>query len=210
MRARQIAYGRWEPWADAAPVREHVRELRRLGASYQAIASAAGVSPVTVHNLLNGCRARQRPQPQLIGSVQARRLLAVTAPAVWRERRNACGTCHRLRALVALGHPPATLASELGISQQRMQRLLCGQTGTVNIALHTSVCRLYSRMWNHLPAEHGRREHAAANAARRRAQAANWPPPMALDDDRIDDPAYRPRAGWRQALGSAATTRHGI
>jgi len=29
--------------------------------------------------------------------------------------------------------------------------------------------------------------------ARRRAEGHGWPPPMGLDDNRIDDPAYRPR-----------------
>ena len=53
-RAGQIAYGRWEPWADAGPVRDHVRRLRQGGASYSAIASAAGVSAMTVHHLVNG------------------------------------------------------------------------------------------------------------------------------------------------------------
>src|ERR1022692_1159693 len=53
-RSRQIAYGRWEPWADAGPVREHVRQLRRAGGSYQAIAQAAGVATMTVYRLVHG------------------------------------------------------------------------------------------------------------------------------------------------------------
>src|SRR5215472_17265835 len=55
-RTRQIAYGRWEPWADAEPVRQHVRKLCHGGATYRAIARAAGVSPMTVHHLVNGHR----------------------------------------------------------------------------------------------------------------------------------------------------------
>ena len=60
-RSRQIAYGQWEPWADAAPVREHVLALRQAGASYEAIARAAGVATMTVHRLLHGER-RERPR----------------------------------------------------------------------------------------------------------------------------------------------------
>jgi len=180
-------------------VRAHILQLRLSGASYRAIAHAAGVSPMTVHNLVNGCQPRKQPPPQRIGSGQARGLLAVTPEAAGADRRSASGSRRRLQALVALGHSPAGLAGQLGISQPRMRRLLHGQTRSVSTATHATVCRLYSRMWNQLPAERTNRERSAADAARHLAETATWPPPMALDDDRIDDPAYRPRAAWRRA-----------
>ena len=77
-RSRQIAYGQWEPWADAAPVREHVLALRQAGASYEAIARAAGVATMTVHRLLHGERANGRGVPGRIRAAPAERLLAVT------------------------------------------------------------------------------------------------------------------------------------
>lgn len=200
-RARQIAYGRWQPWADAAPVRDHVRELRRHGASYQAIARAAGVSPMTVHHLLNGRSAAAGRLPHRMRSGQASQLLAVTLPGVPGCRREACGARRRLQGLVALGHCPAGLARQAGITPPRMRRLLAGQTRRVTPALHAAIAGLYDQMWNQLPPEQTRREQVIAGAARNRARAAGWPPPMALDDDRIDDPAYRPRTGWRRAAG---------
>ena len=63
-RNREIAYGRWQPWASATPVRDHVRLLRASGLSYQAIARAAGVSPMTVRRLLHGQPSRQRDIPR--------------------------------------------------------------------------------------------------------------------------------------------------
>ncbi|MGI8447111.1 MAG: helix-turn-helix domain-containing protein, partial [Streptosporangiaceae bacterium] len=78
-RARQIAYGRWEPWARAAPVREHVRALRQTGASYRAIGQAAGVSPMTVHRVLHGDPPEPRVPPERLHVREARCLLAVTA-----------------------------------------------------------------------------------------------------------------------------------
>jgi len=179
-----------------------VLRLRLGGASYRAIACAAGVSPMTVHNLVNGCQARKQPAPRRIGSAQARRLLAVTPEGAGAERRSACGSRRRLQALVALGHSPACLASQLGISQPCMRRLVYGQTRSVSSTTHAMVSAVYRQMWNQLPAERTRRERAAADAARQLAATANWPPPMALDDDRIDDPAYRSCAGWRRAHGS--------
>lgn len=200
-RARQIAYGRWQPWADAAPVRDHVRALRRHGVSYAAIAQAAGVSPMTVHHLLNGRSSLTGQIPHRVGSAQASRLLAVSPPAVAAGRRDACGARRRLQGLVALGQCPADLARQAGITSPRMRRLLAGQTRRVSPALHAAVADLYDQVWNRLPPERTRREQAIADAARRRAEAAGWPPPMALEDDRIDDPAYRPRTAWRRAAG---------
>src|SRR5437868_1070215 len=54
-RARAIAQGTWQPLAaDPEAVRDHVRQLRWSGASYQAIGEAAGVSAMAVHALING------------------------------------------------------------------------------------------------------------------------------------------------------------
>jgi transcriptional regulator with XRE-family HTH domain len=178
-----------------------VRALRRHGASYAAIAQAAGVSPMTVHHLLNGHSSQTGQIPHRVGSSQASRLLAVSPPAVTAGRRDACGARRRLQGLVALGHCPADLARQAGITSPRMRRLLAGQTRRVSPALHAAIADLYDQMWNRLPPERTRREQAIADAARRRAEAAGWPPPMALQDDKIDDPAYRPRTAWRRAAG---------
>jgi DNA-binding CsgD family transcriptional regulator len=207
-RARQIAYGRWHPWADAAPVRDHVRQLRQAGASYRAIADAADVSPSTVRNLITGCQRQSRQVPNRIGAAQAQRLLAIR-PATCGRRRNACGSRRRLQALVALGHSPAELARQLAISQPRLHRLLHGETQRVSTDIRRSVNGLYGRLWNQQPSERTRRQRTAAEAARHHAKSARWPPPMALDDDKIDDPAYRPKAAWRQAMLATRIRRPG-
>lgn len=209
-RSRLIAYGQWRPWADAGPVRDHVLALRRRGVSYRAIGCAAGVSAMTVHHLVNGCPGRQAPVPDRIRSGPALRLLAVGADAACTGRADACGSRRRLRALVALGHPPAALAGRAGISASRMRRLLDGQTRTVDAELAARVRALYEHLWNQLPAEGGGRQRAAVQAARRRAAAGNWPPPMGLDDDRLDDPDYRTRTAWRKAAGYPQGTDLGM
>jgi hypothetical protein len=198
-RSRQIAYGRWQPWADAGPVREHVQRLRRAGASYDAIARAAGVSVMTVHRLLHGRPSNSRPAPERIRSAQAHRLLAVAPGGMCTGRRNVAGSRCRLRALVAIGHGPAVLASQLGVPPHQVHRILGGETRTVSPATDAAVRVAYARLWNQPPDGRTGRDRATAAAARRRAEREGWPPPMALDDDRIDDPSYRPRARWRPA-----------
>lgn len=210
-RARQIAYGRWDPWADAAAVRGHVRGLRAAGGSYEAIAAAAGVSPMTVHRVLRGKqrtadqgRAAQRTSGRISASA-AQRLLAVTPAMVAQvaARRDASGTRRRLQALVAVGHPRATLAHRLGIPPRTVTRIVRGTTATVSPDLHAAICALYERLWDVAPPGRTLAERKAAGAARTLAAGHGWPTPMGLDDERIDDPGYRPRVRWRPAVGVA-------
>lgn len=205
-RARQMAYGRWEPWTDAGPVREHVRGLRQAGASHQTIAQAAGVAAMTVHRLLHGEPATGRPVPARIRAAHAERLLAVTGAAVRdaAARRDAAGARRRLRALIAMGHPAVSLARMLDVSPRVIWGIVRGTTATVSRDMHAGVSVLYEKTWNLRPLERSGAEQRAAGAARRRAALQGWPAPMGLDDDQIDDPAYRPRAQWRPAIGTGA------
>ncbi len=203
-RARQIAYGRWQPWADAARVREHVRQLRRAGASHQAIARAAGVATMTVYRLQYDEPALNRSAPVVLRTQHAERLLAVTAAAIADAtgRRDATGARRRLRALIAMGHPAASLARYLGTPPRTAWDLVRGRTITVTQDLHTAVCVLYEQMWDLRPPERTGAERRAAAAARTRAARNGWPAPMGLDDDQVDDPAYQPRAQWHPATGT--------
>jgi hypothetical protein len=201
-RARQIAYGRWQPWAQTAdPVRQHVRRLRRAGASYRAVARAAGVSPMTVCRL---CRdGPPRGRVTRVHAAHARRLLAVTPGALRQAsaRRDAVGARRRLRALTAMGHPAVSLARRLDVPPSAVRAVIGGQAATVTAAMDVAVCELYEQIWDLRPFERTSAERRAAVTARTRAERHGWPPPMGLDDDRIDDPGYQPRTGWHPATG---------
>ncbi len=180
-RAQQIAYGRWRPWADATSVSDHLRTLRTAGASYQSIARVAGVSPMTVHRQLHGERANSH---SVNGRVRA-------APAA--------------QALIAIGHPSISLARRLGLTASTVSRIVRGATATVTPATHAAICDLYAQTWESPPPGRTPAECRAAAAARARAAGNGWPTPMGLDDDRIDDPTYRPRTRWRVATHTART-----
>jgi DNA-binding CsgD family transcriptional regulator len=214
-RSRRIAYNQWQPWADADAVRRHVRRLRAAGFSYQAIASAAGVSPMTVHRHSHAGRhpshrARgSRPVPGRIRAGAARRLLAVTPATVEQAapRRDATGTRRRLQALIAVGYPTAWLAHRLDVTPRTITGIISGTTATVTPGLHTAVTGLYNHLWDTCPPEDTAAERNAAAAARALAAHRGWPTPMGLDDDRIDDPAYRPRTHWKPTVGAAVTSQ---
>jgi hypothetical protein len=218
-RARPSAYGRWQPWAETSDlVREHVRRLRRAGASYRAVARAAGVSPMTVCRL--GCGDPARGRVTRIHAVQAWRLLAVTPGALQRAsaRRDATGARRRLRALTAMGHPAVSLAHRLDVPPSTVRAVIGGRSATVTAAMHAAVCELYEQIWDLRPFERTSAERRAAAAARTRAACHGWPPPMGLDDNRLDDPGYEPRTRWHPGTGTGvaparvfhrASPRHG-
>jgi AcrR family transcriptional regulator len=192
-----------------------VRHLRTTGVSYEAIAAAAGVSPMTVHRALHGKRrtgdrgSRGRLPSARVSARAAQRLLAVTPAMVAQvaARRDAVGTRRRLQALIAVGYPPATLAHRLGIAPRAVTRIVHGTTATVSPGLHAAVCDLFDQLWDVAALERTPGECKTAAAARALAASHGWPAPMGLDDSRIDDPAYRPRAHWRPTVGGGGS-RH--
>src|SRR6478752_7987021 len=62
-RTAAIASGRWNPYADAQPVREHLERLRQEGLGIERIARLANVSRGTVRRLLSyPSEPGERPQ----------------------------------------------------------------------------------------------------------------------------------------------------
>jgi hypothetical protein len=196
-RARAVAYGTWQPFAtDPEPVREHVRQLRDSGASYQAIATAAGVSAMAVHALVNSGGHMK------VDTAEA--LMRLTSSSLNLGRVPALGTTRRIRALVAMGHTQARISQALGCHPDMVKRLAHGTLATVAADLRADTERLYEAWWDKRPPEHTRAERTAAEAARRRAQRAGWCTGAALDDERISDPSYLPQASWRRAEGTGS------
>jgi hypothetical protein len=201
-RARQVAYGRWRPWAQNPDlVRAHVNQLRQGGASYRALARAGGVSPMTVLRLQRGVGSRAGAAPTRVRADHAQRLLVITADSLVEGRRDATGTRRRLRALTAVGHPAVSLACRLDVPSRVVWDIVRGRAASVTPAMHAAVRDLYDQIWDLRPPERTRADRRAAAAARTRAARHGWPAPMGLDDDRIDDPSYDPRTGWRPGTG---------
>jgi hypothetical protein len=119
-----------------------------------------------------------------------------------RDRLDAGGTRLRLRALHVMGHGSARIARALGVREETIQRLVRGDARTISPPLRDAVSGLYDAWWDKRAPERTRAERAAAVRARRRAAAGNWCAAAALNDDQLDTPGYRPRAGYRPATGT--------
>lgn len=199
-RNRQLAYGTWDSGrTDAAPVREHLAMLMANGVSDRSIAKASTVARSTLRKIIDGQNGR-------VLKVTAEKILSVQ-PGIDALgdgcQVDSTGTVRRLQALVAIGWPQSRIADQVGIGSGNFQTLL--KSPTVRVRTAKKVSDLYDCLWDKTPAATSSFERAAITRARDAAAARGWLPPMAWDDDTIDDPTATPDMGEkvtrRDALG---------
>jgi hypothetical protein len=188
---RAQAFGRWRPFVDAAPVREHIRALRASGIGVEQIAMLTDIS--TSH-------VRELAEPGRDGNPGVRRVRPETAHQVLRIRVDqanraprshvvATGTRRRLQALIAVGWPHDELATRLGRSSAGLRRSMLSDSVTVQTAQDVSA--LYEQLWNRRPPLSTDAQRASADAARVFAAERGWLPPLAWDDiDSDSDPRH--------------------
>jgi hypothetical protein len=201
-----MAYGTWQPFVDAEPVRAHVRALGEFGIGWIRAAKLAGVATGTVSKLLYGDRPRNLAPTKRMRPNVARALLAVEptlgnmGPVV---PVDGAGTRRRLQALVAAGWPQSELARRLGMDRGNFGKTIVSDM--VRVATVRAVIALYDELWRTDPREHGvpaRWYDVARATAARNA----WAPVGAWDDDTIDDPAAFP--DWTGHCGTPDGPRH--
>ncbi|MFI9154543.1 hypothetical protein [Streptomyces sp. NPDC053367] len=195
-RNRLVAYGRWQPFVDADPVRQHIAMLRSYGIGWQRVYRLAGVAAGCVSRILYGAPHEGRGPTKRVRTTTADKILAVKpsfdhlAPMA---RVDGTGTRRRLQALIANGWPQLRLGEEMGIKHHR---LIWDHVRQDVVAADTArrVKDMYERLWNADPIAHGVSPRYAAES-KRRAAANGWVPPAAWDDDYIDSPAAVPDVG---------------
>jgi hypothetical protein len=188
---RAQTFGRWRPFVDAAPVREHLRALRAAGIGIEQIAMLAGISTSHVRELADpgtdGHPGIRRVRPET-----AQRVLRIQIHHANRAPRShvgATGTRRRLQALIAVGWPHDELAARLGRSSAGLRRSMRSESVTSETA--QDVSDLYEKLWNLRPPQSTDDQRAAADAARAFAAERGWLPPLAWDDIDIDpDPRH--------------------
>lgn len=194
-RRRAILYGRYETGrVPAEPVREHIHFLMNNGVSYKQLAKVSGLSTSTVSAIIYGRHER--------GHAPYRRVSARTAAAILAVRPimdnmadgallDPAGTMRRLQALVRIGWSQSKLCERLGVLPSNGTALFAGR-GYVTVKRAKAVRALYEELWDQPRRPNEWRERIATNRSINRATALGWLPPMAWDDDTIDDPATEP------------------
>lgn len=176
---------------DAEPVRAHIESLRAAGMGWKRVAIAAGVSNGAMSKLLYGAAGGQPSRS--VRTTTAARILAVKPDLAEHAVIDATGTRRRIQALVARGWSIPAVGRELGVNASNMHALL--HRSQVIAATAAAVRDLYDRMWDAAPREDTWHARSAATRARLYAARHGWAPPMAWDDDAIDDPDASPAVG---------------
>lgn len=176
-------YGTYDKYVDAKEVRNQLLVLLGSGLSLAQIARATGISRQGLGRILAGHTTRAlRTSAEKIRAVPADPLVAggpdLKVPAV--------GAVRRLQALGAIGYTMVDLAGRLGVDRINIDRYLRGRWRRMPHKFHADVCALYEQLWNR-PVDNHR--------AKSMASAKGWAPPMAWDDDTIDDPSAVPELG---------------
>ncbi|RFU20592.1 helix-turn-helix domain-containing protein [Geodermatophilus marinus] len=191
---RAQTFGRWRPFVDAAPVREHLRALRAAGIGVEQIAMLAGLSTSHVRELANpgrdGNPGIRRVRPET--AHQVLRVRVDEANRAPRSHVGATGTRRRLQALIAIGWPHDELAARLGRNSAGLRRSMLSDAVTARTA--QDVTALYEQLWNLRPPHSTDDQRAAADAARAFAAERGWLPPLAWDDiDTDPEPQHHAR-----------------
>lgn len=203
--AKRVAYRTatgTHTYVDAGHARRHVQQLLSTLTVGQ-IQQRSGVNRTTIRVLLGVFPGR--PESKRITRTTHAALLAVRPARIgpetsgWVDRS---GTQRRLRALIALGWTARHLTRTLHMSTRTMG-LLTADTGTaVRASTRTAVAALYDDLALTIPAP-----SRSTTVAKRIARRNGWVPPLAWDDDTIDDPQATPDLGqqvdepaWQRVL----------
>lgn len=76
-RAMQRPDEKWEPFVDAAPAREYLRDLQKYGIGPVTVAALSGVSHGSITRILYGDRSAGRPPSRRIRPETERRILGI-------------------------------------------------------------------------------------------------------------------------------------
>lgn len=166
--------------ADAAQA--HVQDLQRHGATLCGIAEVAGVNKHLLSQLHRGLKAGVRRSTEAA-------ILAVTPESVLARPKGAglvpnIGGRRRIQALMAMGWRHQDLTPLLGIDSGNVLHQQ-GEWFTKN--KHDAIKKLYDQLWN--------QRGPATAVSINRVIKAGYAPPLAWDDESIDDPAAVPNFG---------------
>lgn len=180
-------------YVDADLARTHVRRLLTVLTVGQ-VEQRSGVHRTAIR-LLVGDWPGKPPSRRISGKTHAA-LMAVRPTRVGSEESglvDATGTRRRLQALIALGWPANQLGRMIGASSCTVPRITNGDDVLVLVATRAAVMALYDDLSLTVPPE-GRIRTLSRGIARRKG----WVPPLAWDDDTIDDPSASPEGYERK------------
>lgn len=169
----------------AGEIRKHIKSLNEAGWSYRRIARASGVSLANLFLI----RKRETVRADTAAKLYSVPLDGSSTLTVKTGCVPAIGSARRIRALNAIGYSLVNISREVGITAEWLSELTTGKVEWVRIDNALSLAAAFDRL-QLTPAPPSR----GATYARNRAARRGWPPPLAWDEDTIDNPTAEPQA----------------
>lgn len=159
-------------YRDAGPAREHIKALRGLGWTWEAIADAANLSTFVAHRINNGTTKHVWPESETA-------ILSVPlTPCDSHRGVDSAGTRRRVQALAWMGWSCREVAERAGIKLCTLQTLI-----QPDRQLSYTLARKVAAVYDELCMTRGTNNFAAG-----KARKLGFLPPLAWDDDLIDLP----------------------
>lgn len=165
----------------------HIKWLQRCGLSLACISEASGATQSLVYGLVTPTARDYRTT--VLASTRTALLAVRPDPRGLPARRytGAIGTQRRVRAAACMGWSSIDVAARLGVAKQELaryteRRIECGNAARI------------ADLYDSLSMRVGPSVQARAYATQR-----GWAPPLAWDDDTIDDPDATPNIGVKDA-----------
>lgn len=193
MRSRKKAYG-VVTHVPAGPARDHIRSLMDQGMGLRSIVATGAISGGGLTKLLYGKRDEHGVLhvTNRIEKARADAILALECTLADGARVPALGATRRLQALHALGWSQRLLSKALDVEPSTLTRLTHEMGGSITVATDRTIRSLYKRISMTPPPQDTSMEQASVARAKREAQLNGWAPPLAWDDEDLDDPKARP------------------
>lgn len=207
-RTRLKAYGRYNKYVNAHPVRLHLAELADYGIGLKRVAALSGIGTGTMSKIFYGVYAPgpggRNGKGEKIRQ-PSRRVLRSTAEKIYAiepvpanlgsgqadHERTPLARTH-LQALVALGWSQSKLATRLGMLPTNLGPVIGTSTSggprarpglrVLSRGTVDKIEALFNDLAMTLPPETNQRERIASSRARNYAAARGWLPPLALED----------------------------
>ena len=170
----------------AGPTRTHLAQLL-AGSTLTEVAKATGLSRGTLLRILEGDVTR-------VNRTTERAILTtrIDTPTV-----SIIGTRRRLDALRAIGWTLKEISEHAG--HDHGWACTVYKRARILPATHAQVCAVYDALWNVTPPAETWSDRVSRGRAQRAAAQAGWAPPLAWDDNEIDNPDAQPHHHVRGA-----------
>lgn len=177
------------------PTIERIRALKAAGIGWPRLSEITGLSRMTLEHVANPGRVAVSVKVEAA-------ILAIQVPTspfdpnlAEGAKIAATGSRRRLRALLAIGWPRRELYERLGMNPEMLalNKLIAGSQPKVTVARARQIGRLYDELSG---------KPGPDDRERERARRRGWFPPLAWDDDTIDDPNAQPSGErWHKPHG---------